>query len=86
MYVCNNNVVEELDYLVQDISLLLRVSCFIGSNHQATARKTVTIRDIWEFENSNDASGGMLRLLGYDIFQQKFSEMSTTRSFRLFKN
>ena len=25
-----------------------RVSCFIGSNRQATARKTVTIRDIDE--------------------------------------
>ena len=45
IYIYNNVVVEELDYLVQDIWLLLRVSRFIGSNHQATARKTVTIRD-----------------------------------------
>ena len=39
----DNNIIEELDYLVQDIESLLRVLCFIGSNHQATARKTVTI-------------------------------------------
>ena len=30
-------VVQELDYLVQDLLLLPRVSCFIGSNYQAAA-------------------------------------------------
>ena len=45
-----------------------RVSCFMGSNHQATARKTVTIRDMKILKQyilgvARGASRGMLRLI-----------------------
>ena len=71
IYIYNNVVVEELDYLVQDTWLLLRVSRFIGSNHQATARKTVTIRDIWKFENNT---------YWYKIFVEKYHHVFTVAS------
>ena len=42
-----------------------RVSCFIGNNYLATARKTVKIRDIRNFENSTYWVWRVVRLAGY---------------------